>query len=181
MNRNAKRVLIVGVGNELLGDEGLGVHIVRSLLSSRDRLPAHTEALEAGTALLDVLQQICQYPHVIIIDAIRAGGEPGTVYRAEVTSDMLCQGEAGPLLSLHQWSVMETLWAAKRLGMLPGHITLFGAEPQCMSPGLELSPTLARAADKIISALLAEIASMHDATGEDSRTAVRRANQSRPD
>jgi len=156
MTDTAETVLIVGTGNELLGDEGLGIHVVRSL-RARACLPAHVELIEAGTALLDFIPQMARHGRVILVDAIRAGGEPGTLYRLEVVAGSVLQRETCLPISLHEWGIRETLWAAEMLGMMPERLTLLGAEPETVEPSLELSPRLAGAAEKIVG-LLREVA-----------------------
>ncbi len=156
MSHEGEKVLIVGVGNELLGDEGLGVHVARSLLAAQAS-PPQVEVLEAGTSLLDVVQEMSRYSRVIIVDAVRAGQEPGTLYRAETLADLAGHLETILPISLHQWSLIETLRAAETLGLLPGQLTLVGAEPESIAPGTELSPRLARAAQRITSMLLKEL------------------------
>jgi hydrogenase maturation protease len=157
MSSYEKSVLVVGIGNELLGDEGLGVRVARRLLAARNLLPAHVAVLECGTCLLDVVSEMARYSHVIIVDAIRGGRKAGTVYRAELSEDLSDQLPAVPSLSLHQWGVIETLQAAKLLGLSPRRTTLFGAEPACVQPSLELSPALARAGAEIAATLLSEL------------------------
>lgn len=151
-------VLIIGIGNALLGDEGLGVHVARKLLEQK-ALPTQVEVLEAGTALLDFLPEMARYSRVILVDAVRAGREPGTLYRAELVCDSGLELGSNPLLSLHEWGLCETLLVAERLGLLPRRLTLVGAEPESIAPRLELSPVLGRAAEQIVSLLLAEVAS----------------------
>ena len=155
--RGKGTTLIVGVGNELLGDEGLGVHVVRRLLAMKDRLPPGAEVLEAGIFLMNSLGEISAYPHVILVDAVRAGGKPGRIYRVEIEEGLAdCLPDVGAL-SLHQWGVAESLYAAEVLGLLPARVTLVGAEPERIEPGTELSPTLEPVRDRIVSLLLEEV------------------------
>ena len=159
MNASGDRMLIVGMGNELLSDEGLGIHVVRSLLDTRSSLPAEVQILEAGTALLDALEEMSGYPRVILVDAVRAGRDPGTLYRWEVVSDSIRRFETLPPTSLHDWDLIDTLRASEMLGLLPKNITLFGAEPEFLEPGMELSPKVARAAEQLIAILREEVSS----------------------
>jgi hydrogenase maturation protease len=156
MTASAETVLIVGTGNELLSDEGLGIHVVRSLVA-RVSLPAHIEVIEAGTALIDLVPEMAPHSRVILIDAIRAGGEPGTLYRIEIVAGSVLRTETSLPVSLHQWDILETLRAAALLGLMPRQLTLLGAEPEAMEPGLELSPRLTRAAEEIVAILLREV------------------------
>lgn len=152
-----KAVLIVGIGNELLGDEGLGVDVARSLLAVQDSLAPGVAVIDAGTMLLDVLPEMTCYSRVILVDAIRAGHTAGTIYRAELFGDLAGQLQTFPPLSLHDWSLMDTLRAAKMLGLLPARLTLIGAEPQSIEPRIGLSSELTGARDRIISVLLEEL------------------------
>lgn len=153
-----KRALIVGIGNELLGDEGLGVHVARHLHSAPGILPPGVDVIEAGTALFSVLAEASDYGRVILIDALRAGRRPGTVYRLEL------EGEFGPglgeptWLSLHQQDLFATLVNARLMGLLPSRLTLFGVEPARLRPALKLSPAVRNALPRIVSKVLAEVA-----------------------
>lgn len=148
-------VLIIGAGNELLADEGLGVHVVRALLAGEP--PPHVTVLEAGTALLDLLPEMSRHSRVILVDAVSAGRDPGTLYRLEIVKDSICQTETLPPFSLHEWGIVETLQAAEKLGLMPHQLTLLGAEPATIQLGLELSPWLAKAAEQIVALISEEV------------------------
>lgn len=151
-----EQVLVVGIGNELLGDEGLGVHVARSLLE-RPELPAcGLDVLEAGTSLLDALPEMARYRRVILVDAVAAGGEPGTIYRTRSVAPLLAADRPPREISLHQWNLIEVFRVARTLNLTPAAVELIGAEPARMAPGLELSPTLARSAARIVELLIAE-------------------------
>jgi len=156
MTASAETVLIVGAGNELLSDEGLGTHVVRSLMAWAS-LPAHVEVIEAGTALLDLVPEMARHSRVVLIDAIRAGGQPGTLYRIEIVAGSVLRTETSLPISLHQWGILETLRTAEVLGLMPRQLTLLGAEPEALEPGLELSARLTRAAEEIVAILLEEM------------------------
>jgi hydrogenase maturation protease len=151
-----QKVLVVGIGNELLGDEGLGVHVARRLAAAKDSLPPHVEVIEGGTSLFDLLPALSRCARVTIVDAVRAGREPGSIYRLE-RLDVADQCAGGPPVSLHDWGVLETLQAGRMLGMLPAWVSLIGAEPESIAPGTKLSPRLEQAAGRIVSMLLAEL------------------------
>ena len=73
------QTLIIGLGNELLGDEGVGVHVAHLLQNTE--LPGSTKVLEVGTAILDALPELEQAKRVIVLDAMKGEGVPGTVYK----------------------------------------------------------------------------------------------------
>lgn len=151
------RVLIVGVGNELLGDEGLGVHVARTLLARRNSLPAGVDVIEAGTSLLDLLGELARCERVILVDAVRAGGEPGTIYWLEPAKGLAADAPEPAPLSLHEWSLLEALRAAEKLHLLPPELSLVGAEPQATELSLQLSPAVERAARGIVATLTEEL------------------------
>lgn len=157
MTGRKQAVLVVGIGNVLLGDEGLGVHVARSLEAMQGSLPENLHVLEAGTALFDVLAEMARYPCVILVDAVRAGREPGTVYRADGLAEIASSGESRPAVSLHELDLSQTLRMAELLGYLPAQLSLLGAEPASMALGTQLSPPLAQAAEKIVALLLNEL------------------------
>jgi hydrogenase maturation protease len=156
MAERKQDVLVVGVGNVLLRDEGLGVHIARALEAMHNSLPDSLHVFEAGTALLDFLPDMARYECVILVDAIRAGREPGTLYRADGLAEIAGQIEPQAPVSLHGLDLGDTLRMAELLGFLPAQLSLMGAEPANTALGPELSPPLKKAAEKIVSLLLHE-------------------------
>jgi hydrogenase maturation protease len=150
-------VLIVGVGNELLGDEGVGVHVARRLAAFGDRLSDGVDVLEAGTSILDAVIEMSRYSRVYVVDAMRGGQAPGTVYRLDELGELAKLPDSSVSLSLHDWGVRETLQAARLLGLEPQCLTLIGAEPASTAMRTELSPEVQRAAEKIVALLLNEL------------------------
>jgi len=133
-------VAIVGAGNILMRDDGIGVRVIEAL---RERTPVEgIELFDAGTAILDLMPDLASFGRVIIVDAVRAGGPAGTVYRFR-PEDVERGIRDGAALSLHQVSLLEAL-AMERLvrGRTPD-VTIIGVEPAAIEMGLELSPTLA--------------------------------------
>ncbi|GIU73182.1 MAG: membrane protein [Bryobacteraceae bacterium] len=149
------RTLIAGAGNLLLGDEGVGVHAVRALMEQG--LPEGVDAVDAGTALGDLLGDLARYSALILVDAIRGGGRPGDLYRLEIRSPDDLAPSAGPL-SLHEFGVAEALAQARALGVLPPRVVLIGMEPERLQPGMELSPAAAAALPRLLALIRAEIA-----------------------
>lgn len=79
----SRKVLVVGVGNVLRQDDGVGVHLVRAL---EGRLPPHAEAVDAGTCVLDVLDGVDRSSRLILVDAVAGGRAAGTIYRVPLTA-----------------------------------------------------------------------------------------------
>ena len=147
------RVNIVGVGNTLMGDDGVGPAAVEAM-AARDDLPAGVRLHEAGLALTDVLGQLDPDVPLIVVDAVRGGQGPGTVYRVEV-SDLSGDDDApGGPISLHEISVMPALRIEALTGRTFREVTVFGVEPGDVAWGDGLSPAVAAALDKLITAVL---------------------------
>jgi hydrogenase maturation protease len=145
--------LILGVGNILLGDEGIGIRVVEEL-TNRYAFPEEVMVLDGGTAGIELLRYIEGRDHLILIDAMRAGLEPGTVFRVE--------GEDVPKrfmtrISPHQIGLSDLLAAGILTDQIPKRITLFGIEPERLETGIYLTETVAVNLDKIIDAVLAEL------------------------
>lgn len=147
-------VLVLGVGNILLGDEGVGVMLVEALEQGY-ALPAGVELLDGGTAGIELLDHIRGRDLLVIVDAMRNGHPPGTVYRVE--------GEDVPAafmtnITPHQLGISNLLATAQLCDSLPERIVLFGIEPADISTGLGLSVSVAEGLRKLIGEVLKELA-----------------------
>lgn len=131
----ALQPLILGLGNVLMSDDGVGVHAVRALLSegwSSDR------CVEVGTAVLQVQTMLEDAESVIAIDAIQTEGEPGAIYCMDVDDAALSRRETLHDLSLA--GLLRMIPEAKR-----PRVTIVGVEPECLEYGMSLSETVAKA------------------------------------
>jgi hydrogenase maturation protease len=137
--------LILGIGNLLLCDEGVGIHVVRALV--RRELPSGVAVVEAGTAFLDALSEIAQADRILIVDAMKGGGAPGTVYRVPFDQ---CR-HPGMLASLHGLDLSRVLYMAGN-DRKP-EILVFGIEPAHIEWGMELSPVVRAALSAAVAAL----------------------------
>jgi hydrogenase maturation protease len=144
--------LILGVGNILLGDEGIGVRVVEAMKDMDT--PGDVELLDGGTASLDLLQILDGRKKVIIIDAVQGGEEPGTLYRF-TPGDIRANRPVST--SLHQVGLLETLSTLELSGNPPRDITIFGIEPENLDWSLELSPGIAALIPRIIELVLDDI------------------------
>jgi hydrogenase maturation protease len=137
------RILIAGLGNLLLQDDGVGVHAVREL--QKDPPPGVLVA-EVGTQVLGVLHLLEWADNVLALDAMQAGGAPGTIYAFGV--DDVAEPEIQ--VSLHELGLRAAL------RMLPQptqvEIAVLGVEPEVIDYGLELSPPVAAALPRLLRA-----------------------------
>jgi len=142
--------LILGLGNLLLSDEGVGVHAARAL--AERELPAGVSVVEAGTAFLDVLPDIEKADRILLIDAMEGGGAPGSVYR--VPFDQCVHPEM--LASLHGFDMSRVLFMAGNTRA--PEVTVFGVEPARIEWGTEVSPAVARVLPALQEVILKEVA-----------------------
>lgn len=153
-----QRILVLGVGNVLLKDEGLGVHLVHRLQASYE-FSDNVELLDGGTLGLRLLDPITQADHLIVVDAVQNGAKPGTIHKisAEALSTRVTFKN-----SIHQLDLVETLAYAEVLGRRPTCVIL-GIEPLDIAPwGTSLTPPVAAKVKTLESLVLEEI---HQAGG----------------
>jgi hydrogenase maturation protease len=148
-----KRILIAGIGNLLLTDEGIGVHIIQEL--SRRKLPENVELVDIGTASFDLLTFMEGKDKVIMIDAIAVNDKPGTLYK--LLPDDLIPGKYKLLTFLHQFSVPEVLSLIKRKRQKI-EVVIFGIVPKdYQTYGTKLTPELRKSLPKITREILKEL------------------------
>jgi hydrogenase maturation protease len=157
-----RRVVVLGVGNVLVGDDGVGVHAVRRL--ARARLPEGVQAFDLGTALLDLPAEADGCDQLIVIDAVRSGGRPGTVYRENL--DSLEEGPTGASLSLHDCGVRQMLAMARLAGLRLPSAVLVGVEVAEVAPGEGLSAPVRGALRRVLQAVRHEIGAASPAAEE---------------
>jgi hydrogenase maturation protease len=132
-----RKTIILGVGNLLLRDEGVGVHVATNL--QRFSLPDNIEVVEGGTDGFKLFNIILEADRLIVVDCVKGGGEPASIYRFDIEDY-----EHFPDVyktSVHQISIEEviTLSGAFRT---PPETTIIGVEPAELSMSMELSPEI---------------------------------------
>ncbi len=150
---NRRPILILGIGNILLRDEGVGVRVIEQM--QKMHLPDDAELVDGGTAGADLLDVLAERRKVIVIDAVQANCEPGTVL--QFTADDLVRPD-GVGTSLHELGLGEALTMTKQLGCEPKDVVVFGIKPKDTGCGLELSEEIAASVPKVVELVLAEIA-----------------------
>jgi hydrogenase maturation protease len=143
------QTVILGIGNELLGDEGVGVHAARLL--REESLPKQTKIVEVGTAILDALPDLEQADRVIILDAMKDDQPAGTVYKIALDD---CSG-ASCIASMHGFDIFRVMALAGRTS--PPPVMVFGVEPLEIGWSLELSTTVAESMPHLLDAVRAEL------------------------
>ncbi len=147
------RVLILGVGNLLFTDEGVGIRVFEALME-RWHFPANVSLCDGGTLGLNLLGVISEADHLIVVDAIRNSGEPGSLYRLtgeEVPRRIRAKN------SLHQVDLLEALTLCQAIGPVPETVIL-GVEPEDItSVGIELTPAVSARLEDLAGMVLVEL------------------------
>ncbi len=157
MKESRVRRVIVGVGNLLLKDEGIGVHVVRALQELN--LPHDIQVIDGGTSL-DLPYYLKDVDKLIIIDAVKAGGKPGVIYRFR-PHDLNIESKG--IISAHELGLGQSLKIMSLIGREPKEIVIIGIEPKEIDWGTEVSAELQQKIPEIVNVVLGEISSrLHD-------------------
>ena len=143
------QTVILGLGNELLGDEGVGVYAARQL--QKEKLPESTKVVEVGTAILDALPELEYADRIIILDAMKDGKSPGTVYKIPLDD---CAKSAN-IASMHGFDIIRVMALAGR--KIPPPVMVFGIEPAQICWSMELSPAVAESLPYMLEAVWQEL------------------------
>lgn len=146
--------LVLGLGNILLSDEGVGVRAVEAL-AEKAPLPPDVEILDGGTSGMDLLDQIAGRARLVVVDAVRTGRPPASIVRLA--------GEEVPAffsskLSPHQLGLCDVLAVLRLMEAAPARITVIGVEPVSLDLGLELSPAVAARLPEVVALICKELA-----------------------
>lgn len=151
----AARTVVIGLGNVVMSDDGLGVRTVQRLTERCD-VGDDVDVVEGGTAGLLLLGYIADARQVVLVDAIETGGEPGSVVRldgADWTRAFAVR------MTPHDVGLADLLVAARLSDVWPERLVLHGAQPARTDLGTELSPAAARAVDPLVDAIVADLCS----------------------
>ena len=141
------RILIAGLGNNFLGDDGFGVEAARRL--ARDPLPAGVTVSDVGIRSLHLAYAMLERPDLLlVIDAVRRGGPPGTVYLMDVTDE--ASGPPHQIAEAHGMNIDTVVTALWTLGGKRPPILLVGCEPSFIGERMGLSAVAKRALPKVI-------------------------------
>ena len=146
-------VLVLGLGNVLLGDDGIGAAAVDRL--ERDyRIPSEVRLVEGGTLGLSLLAEIAEAQHVILVDAVATDAPPGTLVRLD-GADVI--DAVRDRLSVHQVGVADLLNAARLIGRYPVSVVLLGLVPGLIGLGVGRTHAVDAAIDALVAAVLREV------------------------
>lgn len=163
MNENAPEILVIGCGNLLRGDDGVGPVMIRHLL---DRgVPERVEVADGGTAGMDVAFRMRGAGHVILVDACSSGGECGAIYELPASEAETPPLEAAGNLHSFRWdhAIAFARWLLK--DEFPDRVTAFLIEAESTAPGMELSATVDASMHELIDLLMSRWAAGGDGSG----------------
>jgi hydrogenase maturation protease len=144
-------VAVIGIGNVLMADEGAGVEALK-LLGEHD-FPEQVELIDAGTAFFAIVSDLKDYEKLIIVDVVRGGQPPGTVYRFKM--DDVKGGDV--LISLHDIGVVDSLRMEKLVGKVPDDIVFFGIEPEEITLSIGLSSSVKKGLKHLVDRVIEEL------------------------
>jgi hydrogenase maturation protease len=147
------RIVVLGVGNILLSDEGIGVRAIEKLQLDYD-LPPEVVVIDGGTTGMEMLDDLSKSDHIIIIDAVRSGKAPASIVRLT--------GEQVPVffktkLSPHQIGLSDVLATLAFIDEQPGGVTVIGVEPVSLETGMALSPQVEARLPELMDLVVTEL------------------------
>lgn len=150
-----KTLLVMGIGNILLRDEGVGVFCVQEL--QKKSWPENVSFVDGGTFTQDLFYLFENFDHLLVLDAVRGGKNPGTIYRLE-EKDLVENKKQQ--ISLHDIDLLDSLKMAELMGKKP-ELTVLGIEPEQIAWEMGLTgsldkafPDFVRLAEKEINSIL---------------------------
>jgi len=137
-----KKLLVLGVGNILMMDEGAGVHAVHEFWKEKQNYDeTKIDFIDGGTFTQDIFYLFETYQQILVLDIVRAGNEPGTIYSLD--EDDLVKNEK-QVLSLHDTDLLDSLDMAQMRGHRP-KLKIVGIEPGRIDWGTQMTPALVKA------------------------------------
>lgn len=150
--KKVENVIILGTGNLLLKDEGIGIHVIQRM--EKLKLPDNVKLVDGGTAGINLYHLIEGADKLIVVDCVDAEVEPGAIFRF-APADVEIPKRA-TTTSFHEVGLLEALEFAKQDGKSPDTI-IIGVQPKEIDWGLELTPEVEKVVPEIIEAVLKEL------------------------
>ncbi len=149
-----KKVVIIGVGNILLRDEGIGIHAVGHLKRLYD-FPSNVEVVDGGVGGLNLLPYMEEAENLIIIDAVQANAEPGAIFRftpKDITTKVKYK------TSLHEMGLQDVFAIIYATGKRRPKTVIIGIQPKDISSyGTELTPEIKAKVPDVLNMILSEL------------------------
>ena len=149
-----KDVVVVGLGNPLMSDEGIGLYIVREL-AARPEFADYADFVELGASFTSVIHAIARRRKAVLIDCAYMNEPAGAIRR--FTPDEVVTLKVMVPFSLHQGDPLNALELSRKLGEYPDDLVIFEVQPQRVTPGDRLSPVLRRRLTDYVEMIYAEL------------------------
>lgn len=154
-------IIVIGIGNVILKDDGFGVHVIEAL--KREDLPDNVLLVDGGTSSIDMMGYFVDYNNLIIVDVLKAGAKPGTIYK--LSPDDL-KSYKRDNLSIHSIQILDVIKMANMLGADPD-VLIYGIEPYEIKYDLNLSEKIKEKVPVVVDLLIKEINSLLYKKGSD--------------
>jgi len=149
-----KGTVVVGLGNPLMSDEGIGIYILRKLMAKSEHSD-NVHFVELGSSVVNVIHAIAGRQKAVLIDCALMERPAGTIRR--FSPDEVSSTKALTHLSLHEGDLLAALELSRRLGEYPQDVVIFGIQPENMAPGEGLSFTLRNRLEEYVEVIGAEL------------------------
>jgi len=150
-----KRIGVIGIGNPLRRDDGIGIVLLEKLVEKKDELSSNTELIDGGTGGMNLLHLLARFDIAIILDAVNFDGHPGELRL--FTSEEVCSKKISLNISTHESDFLKVIQLSKELEEQPDELFIFGIQPNDTSFGKGLSPELQRNIELLLIRLQTEI------------------------
>ena len=149
------RILVLGIGNVLMGDDALGSHVIQELEARYD-FPDEVSLIDAGTPGVDLTAYMAGHDVLLVVDVVRAEGRPGE-FRHYDKAKLL---EKAPVVAMspHEPGLREALLTADFMGVAPAEVKLIGVIPEVVDLGVRLSEAVRSALPRVLEEVVAELA-----------------------
>jgi len=151
--QQAEKIVVIGVGNLLLKDEGVGVHVAREL--QKKSLPEGVAILDGGLGGIGLLDFFGDASKALLVDAAEMNLDTGAVVR--FTPDEVRGNSIRPMFSSHDVGLLDVLELARGLGRCPAEVVIIGIQPGEISWGTDLTPEVQASVPKAVEMVLEEI------------------------
>lgn len=149
---DSAKLAVVGVGNPIMGDDGLGERIVEELEELPETDTEDVTLTHAGTTAFFALEAMSGCEEAVVIDALATGEEPGTIQRYRWVDGSFA-GDV-PEITMHDFSFVEALHAGREAYDLPDELLIFGVEPERIEASMELSEPVEEAVPELVELVL---------------------------
>ena len=150
-----KKVGVIGIGNPLRKDDGIGIILLEKLVRIKDDLPDDIEYIDGGTGGINLLHLFARFDIVVFIDAVNFGGE--IAESKFFNSEDVISKNIQIKISTHGSDILKIIQLSKNLGENPNDIFIFGVQPQDITPGTRLSHEIQENIDLLVNNLKVEL------------------------